>query len=64
MKLVVPLMMPADPFDTVGSQAFAQRLDDGDATSHGCLERNHHALLLGGRKDLGAMHGKQAPCWP
>ena len=48
-----------DPLDAVGGQAFAQRLDDGDATGHGRFKRHHHAL--GGRcgKDLGAVHGQQ-----
>ena len=47
------------PFDTVGRQAFAQRLDDGNATRHRRLESNGDALGLRGSKNLGAMHGKQ-----
>ena len=43
----------------VGRQALAQRLDDGDATSHRSLERHHHALVLGGFEDLVAVHGQQ-----
>jgi hypothetical protein len=48
-----------DPLDAVGREAFAQRLDDRDATGHGRFERHHHALLLRRREDLGAMHGEQ-----
>src|SRR5450830_1614010 len=48
-----------DPLDGVGGQAFAQRLDDGDAPRHGGLEGHHHALGRSGREDLGAMHGQQ-----
>jgi hypothetical protein len=47
------------PFDAVGGQAFAQRLDDRDAAGDRGLEGNHDALLLGGGEDLGAMHGQQ-----
>ncbi len=48
-----------DPFDAVGGQAFAQRLDDRDAAGHRRFEGHHHALLLGGGENLGAMHGEQ-----
>ena len=47
------------PFDAVGGQAFAQRLDDRDATGHRRFEGDHDALLLGGGENLGAMHGEQ-----
>jgi hypothetical protein len=48
-----------DPFNAVGGQAFAQRLDDGDATGHGRFKGHHHALVACGGKDLGAVHGQQ-----
>ena len=59
MKLVVPLMMRGDPLDAVGRQAFAQRLDDGDAAGHGRLEGHHHAFFLGRREDFIAVRGQQ-----
>ena len=48
-----------DPFDAVGRQAFAQRLDDGDAAGDGRLEGHHHALVLGGGEDFVAVYGQQ-----
>ena len=48
-----------DPFDAVGGQAFAQRLDDRDAAGDRRLERDHHALLLRRGEDLGAVRGQQ-----
>jgi hypothetical protein len=47
------------PLDAVGREAFAQRLDDGDAAGNGGFEGDHHALLLRGGEDLIAMHGQQ-----
>jgi len=47
------------PLDAVGRQAFAQGLDDGDATGHGGFKRHHHALGAGGGKNFGAVHGQQ-----
>ena len=48
-----------DPLDAVGGQAFAQRFDDGNATSYRGLECHHHALGMGRRKNLGPVHGQQ-----
>ena len=48
-----------DPLDRIGAQAFAQRLDDGNAAGNRRLESHHNALALGSRKDLGAMHSQQ-----
>ena len=48
-----------NPLNGVGAQAFAQRLDDGNAAGHGRLEGHHDALALGGRENFGAMHGQQ-----
>ncbi len=59
MKLLVPLMMPGDPLDAVGSESFAHRLDDRDAPCHRRLERHHDALAAGGGEDLVAMRGQQ-----
>ncbi|MPN21664.1 hypothetical protein SDC9_169044 [bioreactor metagenome] len=47
------------PFDAVGGEALAQRLDDRDAAGDGSFEGDHDALLLGGGEDIGAMHGEQ-----
>src|SRR5690606_3293275 len=47
------------PLDAVGRQAFAQRLDDRNATGHRCLVGHHHALLPGSGEDLVAVHGDQ-----
>ena len=47
------------PFDLVGGQSFAQRLDDGDAAGHGSLERHHHPLVLGRLEDFIAVFGDQ-----
>ena len=47
------------PFDAVGSQAFAQRLDDGNTAGNRRFKSDHHALLLGSSENLRAMHGKQ-----
>ena len=46
------------PLDAVGRQALAQCLDDGDAAGHGRLKRHHHAFLLCGLKNFGAVHGQ------
>src|SRR5690606_16119681 len=48
-----------NPVDTVGGQAFANRLDDWNAASHGGLEHHHHALAAGSIKDLIAVLGQQ-----
>src|SRR5690606_29402613 len=48
-----------NPVDTVGGQAFANRLDDWNAASHGGLEHHHHALAAGSVKDLIAVLGQQ-----
>ena len=48
-----------DPLDAVGGQAFAQRLDDGDAAGHRRLERDHHALVLRRLEYLVAVRGQQ-----
>ena len=48
-----------DPFDAVGGQAFAQRLDDGDAAGHCRLERHHHALVLRRLEYFVAVRGQQ-----
>ena len=48
-----------DPLDAVGRQAFAQRLDDGDAAADRGLEGDHHALLLRGGEDVVAVLGEQ-----
>ena len=44
-----------DPFDAVGGQPFAQRLDDRHATGDGALERHHHALRVRRGEDLVAV---------
>ena len=59
MKLLVPLMIPGDPFDAVGGQSLAQRLDNGNATGDRRLERDHHALFLCRCEDFGAVRGQQ-----
>jgi hypothetical protein len=48
-----------DPFDAVGGESFAQRLDDRDAAGDGGFESDHYALLLGGGKNLVAVLGEQ-----
>ncbi len=48
-----------DPFDAVGGQALAQRLDDRNAAGHRRLERDHHALFLRRGEDLVAVQGEQ-----
>ena len=47
------------PFDTVGRQAFAQRLDDGDAASYSRFERHHHAFFLRAGKNFVAVYRQQ-----
>jgi hypothetical protein len=47
------------PFDAVGGQALAQRLDDRDAHGHRAFVGHGHALLSRGGKDLGSVHGQQ-----
>jgi len=59
MKLLVPLMMPAIPFDAVGRQSFAQRLDDRDAARYCRFECHHHALGARRLEDLVAVPGQQ-----
>ncbi|EWS65311.1 hypothetical protein Y695_01444 [Hydrogenophaga sp. T4] len=49
-----------DPLDAVGGEALAQRLDDGNATGHGRLKRDHHTLGRSSGKDLGAVHSEQS----
>ena len=48
-----------DPLDAVGGEAFAQRLDDGDAAGHCRLECHHHAPAMRRGEDFRAMHGQQ-----
>jgi len=48
-----------DPFDAVGGQALAQRLDDGNAAGHRGFKSHHHAALAGCGKDFRAVHGQQ-----
>ena len=48
-----------NPFNAIGGQSLAQRLDDGNAAGHGRLKRDHHALVGCRRKNLGAMHRQQ-----
>ena len=48
-----------DPFDAIGGQSLAQRLDDGNAARHRRLERNHHAFLLCCGKNFVAVGRKQ-----
>jgi hypothetical protein len=50
---------PGDPFDPVGGQALAQRLDDRDAATDRALERDHHALRVRGGEDLVAVAREQ-----
>ena len=47
------------PFNPVGCQALANRLDDRNTTGHGRLEGHHDALLLRGCKNLVAMRCNQ-----
>eukprot|EP01132_Coremiostelium_polycephalum_P022260 gene22259-biopygen12545 len=47
------------PVDTVGGQAFTDRLDHRDATGHGGFERHDHALLAGLGEDFVTVHGNQ-----
>ena len=48
-----------DPFDAVGGEALAQRLDDRDAPGHRRLECDDHALRACGGEDLAAVHREQ-----
>ena len=48
------------PVDAVGGEAFAQRLDDGDAAGHRGLEGHDHALGARGGEDLGTVHRQQS----
>ena len=48
-----------DPFDAVGTQSFAQRLDDRNTAADRGLEGHHHALLARGRKNLVAVQRQQ-----
>ena len=50
---------PGNPFDPIRSQAFAQRLDDRNATRDGRLERDHHPGFLRRGKDLVAVRGEE-----
>ena len=47
------------PFDVIGTQAFAQRLDDGYAARDCGFERYDYALFIGSRKYLAAVHCQQ-----
>ena len=51
---------PGNPFDAVGCQSLAQRLDDGYAARHRRLERDHYAFFLGGGENFGAVRGQQS----
>ena len=48
-----------DPFDPVGGEPFAQRLDDRDAARHRAFEGDHHALRVRGRENLVAVPGEE-----
>ena len=48
-----------DPFDPVGSQSFAQSLDDRHSTSNCRLECNHHAFFLCGQEYFVAVDRQQ-----
>ena len=50
---------PGNPFDAVGGQSLAQRLDNGNAARDRRLERDHHALFLRCGEDFGAVRGQQ-----
>ncbi len=50
---------PRDPFDAVGGEPFADRLDDGHAARDASLEGDHHALGVGPREDFRAVLGEQ-----
>ena len=47
------------PFDAIGGEPLAQRLDDRDAAGHRRLESDHHALGVRGGEDLVAVHRQQ-----
>ncbi len=47
------------PFDAIGREPFAQRLDDGNAHRHRTLVGHGHAMLPGRRKNFGAVHRQQ-----
>ena len=48
-----------DPFNAVGGQPFAQCLDDRNAAGNRGFKRNHHAFILRGLENLGAVRGQQ-----
>ena len=48
-----------DPFDAVGGEPLAQRLDDRDAAGHRRLEGDHHAMFARRFENLGAVFGEQ-----
>ena len=50
---------PGNPLDAVGRQAFAQRLDDRNASGHGSFKGDHHAFLLRGGENFVAVLGEQ-----
>jgi hypothetical protein len=56
----VPVDDAGNPFDTVGGEALAQRLDDRNAAGDGGFESDHHAFFLRGGKNLVAMLGSKA----
>src|SRR5690606_32308663 len=47
------------PLDMIGGEAFADGLDDGDATRHRGLEGHHHTVLARLGEDLVAVLGQQ-----
>ena len=55
----VPLMMTRDPVDTVGGQAFTNRLDHRNTARHGRFERNNDALLTGLGEDFVTVNSDQ-----
>jgi hypothetical protein len=48
-----------NPFDVIARQAFAERFDDRDATTHRSFKSHHHAFLMGFLKNIVAMMGQE-----
>jgi hypothetical protein len=48
-----------NPLDAVGSEPFAQRLDDRNAARHCRFKRHHHTFGRCGGKNFGAVHCQQ-----
>ena len=47
------------PFNLVCTQAFTQRLDDGNTARHCRLKRNHHTFFVSGCKNFATVYSKQ-----